>query len=145
MKSFITLISTVAAASITVAAPITTATDFTYCADNSTLKLSGLTFQPDPIVPGQKVCVTVDATLSQPITKGSTIEVAASIFGIQAYSFTMDLCKALSNVNVACPIAQGSSTVNKCITVPKWIPSFTIDIKAHAKNPDGTDIICIKA
>ncbi|KAG0046941.1 Phosphatidylglycerol/phosphatidylinositol transfer protein [Gryganskiella cystojenkinii] len=138
MKFFSAIVAVVAMAASAQAA-------FSSCGSSSdSLKLASVSYTPNPPKVGQNVCVTIKGTLSKPVTAGSIIKVDATIWGLNVYSNTGDLCNALAGGANPCPIPVTATQVTDCITVPSNVPSgISINLQASATNADKSRIFCI--
>ncbi|KAI7825244.1 ML domain-containing protein [Gamsiella multidivaricata] len=144
MKSFLPI---VLATAVTLLDAVSAA-GFYSCASNSTaFQLTNATYSPDPLIPGQEACMTIEGNLTQPINNGSTVVITASIFGITLYNTTTDLCNSLqsiSNSTTQCPIQPTNGTIKECVKVPSGIPSgISVDIRAEAKDAQGNELFCL--
>ncbi|KAG0076898.1 hypothetical protein BGZ90_008027 [Linnemannia elongata] len=93
---------------------------------------------------GQNLCITLNGSLSKPVTTGSQIRVTATFWGINVYDQTADLCAGLVGGANPCPIATTTTTVTQCITVPSNVPAgVSLTLKAVATNADASRIFCI--
>ncbi|KAI1314472.1 Phosphatidylglycerol/phosphatidylinositol transfer protein [Mortierella claussenii] len=118
---------------------------FSSCGSSKdTFKLSGVSYTPNPPKVGQNVCITVQGSLSKPVTQGASIHVTATFWGINVYDNTADLCAALAGGATPCPIATSVKSVTTCITVPSNVPTgVSINMKAVATNAGGDSLFCI--
>ncbi|KAF9340697.1 Phosphatidylglycerol/phosphatidylinositol transfer protein, partial [Linnemannia elongata] len=99
---------------------------------------------PQPPKVGQNLCITLNGSLSKPVTTGSQIRVTATFWGINVYDQTADLCAGLVGGANPCPIATTTTTVTQCITVPSNVPAgVSLTLKAVATNADASRIFCI--
>ncbi|KAF9913819.1 hypothetical protein BX616_009527 [Lobosporangium transversale] len=149
---FTTLIPAIAvAASVLSSSASAAPPQYTLCSStNSSLNITEVTYEPDSPVPGEEFCATVKGNLTRPINNGSTLLVNGTFLGIEFSNANspMDLCQGLSYFNITCPVPAQEFSTEECKDIPSdWRPSnITLGtIKMHAKNADGTDIICIEA
>ncbi|KAF9542207.1 Phosphatidylglycerol/phosphatidylinositol transfer protein [Mortierella hygrophila] len=132
-----------AAALIALASSATAA--FSSCGSSSdSFNLGGISYLPNPPKVGQNLCITLNGSLSKPVTAGSTIRVTATFWGINVYDQTADLCTGLVGGANPCPIDTTTTTVTQCITVPSNVPAgVSLTLKAVATNADASRIFCI--
>ncbi|KAF8937887.1 putative phospholipid transfer protein [Dissophora ornata] len=138
MKFFSAVVAAIALATSASAA-------FSSCGSSTDdFQLSSVTYTPNPPVVGQSVCITIQGTLSTPVTQGATIHVTATFWGINVYDQTSDLCAGLAGGATPCPIATTVGNVTDCITVPSNVPAgVQINLQATANNAGGERLFCI--
>ncbi|KAG0006333.1 Phosphatidylglycerol/phosphatidylinositol transfer protein [Entomortierella chlamydospora] len=135
----------IASAVAAIALATTVSADFTSCGSpNDTLTLSNVSYTPNPPKVGQQVCITLNGTLSAPVTQGSNLTVTATYMGFNVYSGTSDLCADLANSTTPCPIGTNVTSVTECVNVPSVIPTnATFNLQANATSASGAQIFCI--
>ncbi|KAF9172473.1 Phosphatidylglycerol/phosphatidylinositol transfer protein [Mortierella sp. AD011] len=129
----------------TVVLATTVSADFTSCGSpNDTLALSNVSYTPNPPKVGQQLCITVNGTLSEPVTQGANLTVIATYDGFPVYSNTTDLCAVLANSTTPCPIDTNVTSVTECVNVPSEIPTnTTFNLQANATSASGAQIFCV--
>ncbi|KAF9942695.1 Phosphatidylglycerol/phosphatidylinositol transfer protein [Mortierella antarctica] len=107
-------------------------------------QLTGLTYTPNPPKVNQRVCVNIKGKLSKAVTNGAKIKVTATVWGINVYDQTSDLCAALVGSANPCPIPVTATEVTHCIDVPSNVPTgVAINLKATATNAGGSRLFCV--
>ncbi|KAF9094899.1 Phosphatidylglycerol/phosphatidylinositol transfer protein [Mortierella sp. GBA35] len=134
---------TTAAALIALASSATAA--FSSCGSSTdSLKLTSVTYTPNPPKVGQNVCITLNGSLAKEVTAGSSIRVTATFWGMNVYDQTSDLCSGLVGGPNPCPVSTTVTSVTQCITVPSNVPAgVSLNLKAVATNADSSRIFCI--
>ncbi|KAF9436957.1 hypothetical protein BGZ76_002460 [Entomortierella beljakovae] len=135
----------VSAIATVIALAATTSAAFTSCGSSTdTFTLASVSYTPNPPKVGQDVCITLNGSLSAPVTDGAQLRVTGTFIGITVYDQTSDLCAGLAGSATPCPIATTVTTVNQCIQVPSSVPTgISINLKAVATQTSTSRIFCI--
>jgi cathepsin B len=96
---------------------------------------------PWPPKIGQKLTITVNATLLVPITTGANLNLKVKFDGIQLISKDFDLCTI--DKNITCPIPARPIVTTQSVDIPQLLPSGEYSIFANATNGNGDELICL--
>ncbi|KAM9980270.1 hypothetical protein ACTFIZ_006509 [Dictyostelium cf. discoideum] len=114
-----------------------------YCEGNinPTFKINKLTLLPDPPLVGKDVTVSLEGSLNEQITSGSSIfNVAFFINGgwRQLPTFHNDICKVLS-----CPVSAGPFTYSTSIKVPIFTPHGQYKGQLTLTDQSNRNVTCL--
>ncbi|KAI3619330.1 phosphatidylglycerol phosphatidylinositol transfer protein [Moniliophthora roreri] len=98
------------------------------CGDSTyAIHITSIQTKPDPPQPGEKLSVTVNATVIKIIEDGAYVNVVVKLGLIKIVSKGFDVCKEArdANATLQCPVDPGNYTVTQTIDLPKDIPKAT--------------------
>ncbi|ORX51887.1 MD-2-related lipid-recognition [Hesseltinella vesiculosa] len=123
-----------------------TAVTYSFCSTGATdpLKISSVDLSPYPAVPGNSITLSAVGTSTATVNSGASAVVTVSTGGFTLWSATYNVCTDLT-INATCPIAPGTYSLSKTITVPSILPAGTYTMQVSAKNADGSELTCITA
>lgn len=75
---------------------------------------------------GKALLITASGVVKKTITTGAYVKVTVKYGLIQLLSTTADLCEQLDNVDLACPLENGSMTITKSVDLPSAIPPVSL-------------------
>eukprot|EP00823_Brevimastigomonas_motovehiculus_P000203 TRINITY_DN10315_c0_g1_i1.p1 TRINITY_DN10315_c0_g1~~TRINITY_DN10315_c0_g1_i1.p1 ORF type:complete len:242 (-),score=27.46 TRINITY_DN10315_c0_g1_i1:437-1162(-) len=107
------------------------------------LKVSELSFSPDPLQKGKEVHVKFTGNLDEQVT-GGTVHILAHYLGIKILDQTESLCKLAEQAGQKCPIAAQPITLDVKQVLPSAIPAGAYDAQVNAIDQNGQEIVCVK-
>ena len=110
---------------------------FTSCAPQSTLQVNSVDIEPQPLVPGKKVTVRADGTLSERLTDG-TYNADVRYMGVSVQQLSGSLGEVIS-----LPAGPGPVTVQRKFKVPKQAPSGSYELTVSATDQNGATLTCL--
>ncbi|KAJ3000678.1 Mitochondrial import inner membrane translocase subunit TIM50 [Globomyces sp. JEL0801] len=112
------------------------ANDFMPCTDlNDGFTLGPFITEPNPIISGRDLTVTVKGTLTTPIVDGAEFLIMITNHGTSIYSIVTDFCSISDQDQLPCPVAIGDHSITHKFAIPKEAPAVI--------NADKSPIACI--
>ncbi|KAL6008041.1 hypothetical protein ACLOJK_033547 [Asimina triloba] len=125
--------------------PSVLATPVKYCEKDNDyeVKVSGVDISPFPIVRSRRTTFSLSASTASPengdkAITGGNLQIDVSLFGINIYSQTIDLCKETS-----CPVSAGNFVLTHRQTLPWLTPPGSYTLKMQVLGADGKKMSCI--
>ncbi|EMC93340.1 hypothetical protein BAUCODRAFT_52594, partial [Baudoinia panamericana UAMH 10762] len=119
-----------------------------HCKDpaNDVLSLERVDLDPNPPKPGQNLTVTARGILKADIEDGAKVHLQVKFGLITIIRQTTDLCDAVKNVNLECPLHKDNATeLTKTVTLPREIPPGKYTVIADVDTKDADKITCLMA
>eukprot|EP00992_Anisonema_acinus_P000708 TRINITY_DN10259_c0_g1_i1.p2 TRINITY_DN10259_c0_g1~~TRINITY_DN10259_c0_g1_i1.p2 ORF type:complete len:144 (-),score=33.31 TRINITY_DN10259_c0_g1_i1:47-478(-) len=102
----------------------------------------GITWSPKDVHSNEKLTITAHGTMSQEVT-GGDIHVSAKLDGIPVLTKQFDLCDALKQANLTCPIPKGPAQVALTVDIPSIPVHGTVSVEATAVTKASKEITCV--
>lgn len=123
--------------SLCLIAPLTHATDVTYCTRKGyAVMVHGVEINPNPVIRGEEAKFSISATTEAPLTGGKLI-IEVSYFGIHIHTEEHDLCEETS-----CPVSSGDFVISHSQVLPIFTPPGSYKLKMRLKDGD-VELTCI--
>lgn len=115
--------------------------DFEVCSgETNKLGITDVTLNPDPVVPGENLSVTVSGKTTVDVTEGSA-ELDVKFMKIKIFHQTFDICKDLG---VSCPIKAGQEWTGKITQpIPKELLKGKVEVDIKLADDKKADLGCV--
>lgn len=104
-----------------------------------------ISVNPNPPVKGENMTVSGSGVTTQTIEQGAYADVVVHYGLIKLLTQKFDLCEQAKEVDLECPIAPGKYDLTKTVALPGQIPPGTYKVDINVKQPDNSQITCLKA
>ncbi|KAI8893307.1 hypothetical protein BC833DRAFT_621171 [Globomyces pollinis-pini] len=114
------------------------------CTDlNDGFTLGPFITEPNPIISGRDLTVTVKGTLTTPIVDGAEFLIMITNHGTSIYSIVTDFCSISDQDQLPCPVAIGDHSITHKFAIPKEAPAGDYHVRMELINADKSPIACI--
>lgn len=120
--------------------------EFTICSASPSFRLEKLSYDPFPPPIKKPLTVIIKGSLTQTIQQGAVVNVVLYLGSMQVATQNIDLCEALAEAGLSCPVAPQDYTFTFTVPLPPKVPPF-VTIVAHVEgwNADGSWLTCFDA
>ncbi|KAF2748601.1 phosphatidylglycerol/phosphatidylinositol transfer protein precursor [Sporormia fimetaria CBS 119925] len=109
------------------------------------LEIEKVDLSPNPPQPGHTLSIKASGDFKEKIEEGAKVHIQVKYGLITLINQESDLCDALSNVDLKCPLDKGEMTLTKDVDLPKQIPPGKYTVLADVFTKDGDKITCLTA
>lgn len=107
------------------------------------LKITKMSFSPDPPVKGQPIHVVAAGNLDKTITDGD-VHIVVKYLGIKVLDNHSSLCSLLEQAGQKCPVPAQPLSIDISQPLPSSIPSGSYEAQINAVDQNGQEVTCIK-
>jgi len=119
--------------------PKDTPLPFTVCSGAPTdLNINTVYLTPNPPVKGGNIGIQAIGNVDEQLTTGANFVISVTYMGVNIFSETVDLSKA---VNL--PVGPGAITLNYSVLIPSIAPSGAYVVSLTFNDQTGTEITCV--
>ncbi|GAM88285.1 hypothetical protein ANO11243_063180 [Dothideomycetidae sp. 11243] len=118
-----------------------------YCAqpDENILEIESVDLSPNPPQAGTALTITATGKFKKDIEEGAKIRLQVKYGVITIIRQTADLCDTVQNVDLSCPLKEGTMTLSKDVNLPNEIPPGKYTVLADVVTKDDDKITCLTA
>lgn len=118
-----------------------------FCADpkDYLLEIKKVDLNPNPPKPGQTLNIIADGVFKEKIEEGAKVHLTVKYGLITLINQESDLCEAISNVDLKCPLEKGEMALTKDVDLPSQIPPGKYTVLADVFTKDRKQITCLTA
>jgi len=118
-----------------------------FCADpkDYILSIDYVDLSPNPPLPGQKLTITANGTFSKDIDPGATVFLQVKYGLITLIKQEADLCDNLGQVDMSCPLKEGTMQLTKEVDIPNQVPPGKYTVLADVNTVDKEKVTCMES
>lgn len=94
---------------------------------------------------GHNLTITASGYFNKDIQEGAKVHLQVKYGLITIIRQTADLCDAIANVDLKCPLEKGKMTIKKDVTLPAQIPPGKYTVLADVMTKDEDKVTCLTA
>ncbi|KKK23323.1 hypothetical protein ARAM_007650 [Aspergillus rambellii] len=118
-----------------------------YCTnpDGDVLSIKSVDLTPNPPKAGQTLTIQAEGTIHKRIEKGAYVLLEVKYGLITLLRQKPDLCDQIVNVDLECPLEEGTMSLTKEVELPAQIPPGKYTVHADVYTKDDERITCLDA
>ncbi|KAF2278600.1 uncharacterized protein EI97DRAFT_372478 [Westerdykella ornata] len=118
-----------------------------FCGDpkDDILTIERVDLSPNPPQPGKTLSIKASGDFKEKVEEGAKVHVQVKYGLITLINQESDLCDAISNVDLNCPLDKGEMSLTKDVNLPQQIPPGKYTVLADVYTKDGDKITCLTA
>ncbi|KIX02444.1 uncharacterized protein Z518_08385 [Rhinocladiella mackenziei CBS 650.93] len=118
-----------------------------FCADPSDyiLTIDYVDLEPNPPLPGQKLTILANGTFAKDVDPGATVFLQVKYGLITLIKQEADLCDNLPQVDLNCPLKEGSMSLKKEVDIPNQVPPGKYTVLADVNTVDKEKVTCMES
>jgi len=118
-----------------------------FCADpkDYILTIDYVDLSPNPPVPGETLTIVANGTFAKDIEPGATVFLQVKYGLITLIKQEADLCDNLGQIDLACPLKEGTLSLKKEVDIPKQVPPGKYTVLADVNTVDKEKITCMES
>ncbi|QIW99978.1 hypothetical protein AMS68_005496 [Peltaster fructicola] len=120
-----------------------------YCDNPETekyiLEVESVDIDPNPPKAGKTLTIKAKGKFTEDVEEGAKVHLTVKYGLITIIRQTADLCDAVKNVELECPLEEGVMELSKDVDLPSQIPNGKYTVLADVVTKDDDKITCLKA
>lgn len=92
---------------------------------------------------GKKLHIVASGTFARDVEPGAKVFIQVKYGLITLIKQEADLCDAIGNVDLSCPLKQGPMNLTKEVDIPQQVPKGKYSVIADVTTVDGDRVTCM--